>query len=93
MGEAEYKAVKENESLLQDGRVFQTAGAFDRHLLTLLGPACKYYEVTVVSADIHMVVISKDNVLGGHKEAVRSIVRMIEKGPNQGVALDLLIHR
>jgi len=45
----------------------------------LLDPQSKFYEVTGVEPDIQLNVFSKENVFGGHKEAVRLIVNMIEK--------------
>lgn len=44
----------------------------------LLDPQGKFYEVTGVIPDINMDVFSKENIFGGHKDAVRKIVSMIE---------------
>ena len=38
----------------------------------------KYYEVSGVEPDIRMTVFNKENIFGGHKEAVRKIVEIIE---------------
>lgn len=45
----------------------------------LILPNGKYYEVTGVEPDIKMTVFSKENVFGGHKNAVRKIIELIEK--------------
>jgi carboxyl-terminal processing protease len=45
----------------------------------LLLPNGKYYEVTGVEPDIKMTVFSKENIFGGHKNAVRKIIELIEK--------------
>jgi carboxyl-terminal processing protease len=39
----------------------------------------KYCEVSGVEPDIKMTVFNKENIFGGHKEAVRKIVEIIEK--------------
>ena len=41
-------------------------------------PNGKYYEVSGVEPDIKMTVFTKENIFGGHKEAVRKIVEIIE---------------
>jgi carboxyl-terminal processing protease len=45
----------------------------------LLLPNGKYYEVTGVEPDVKMTVFSKENIFGGHKNAVRKIIELIEK--------------
>jgi C-terminal processing protease CtpA/Prc len=45
----------------------------------LILPSGKYYEVSGVEPDIKMTVFPKENIFGGHKEAVRKIVEIIEK--------------
>jgi len=45
----------------------------------LLTPAGKYYEVSGVDPDIKLNVFSKENVFGGHKDAVRALMKIIEK--------------
>jgi carboxyl-terminal processing protease len=44
----------------------------------LILPNGKYYEVSGVEPDIKMTVFTRANILGGHKEAVRKIVELIE---------------
>ncbi len=44
----------------------------------LILPNGKYYEVSGVEPDIKMTVFTKENIFGGHKEAVRKIVEIIE---------------
>jgi len=39
----------------------------------------KYYEVSGIEPDIRMTVFNKENIFGGHKDAVRKIVEVIEK--------------
>jgi len=39
----------------------------------------KYYEVSGVEPDIRITVFNKENIFGGHKDAVRRIVEIIEK--------------
>ena len=45
----------------------------------LLLPNGKYYEVSGVEPDIKITVFNKENIFGGHKNAVRRIVEIIEK--------------
>jgi len=45
----------------------------------LLLPNGKYYEVSGVEPDIKITVFNKENIFGGHKDAVRRIVEIIEK--------------
>jgi len=45
----------------------------------LLSPNGKYYEVSGVEPDIKINVFSKENVFGGHKDAVRTLMEIIEK--------------
>jgi len=47
----------------------------NQRLLTTGG---KYYEVSGVEPDIKMTVFTKENIFGGHKEAVRKIVEIAE---------------
>jgi hypothetical protein len=42
-------------------------------------PNGKYYEVSGVEPDIKITVFNKENIFGGHKNAVRRIVEIIEK--------------
>ena len=46
----------------------------------LLSPEGKYYEVSGVKPDVELTLFAKENTFGGHKEAVRRIMEMIEKG-------------
>ena len=39
----------------------------------------KYYEVSGVEPDIRMTIFNTENIFGGHKDAVRKIVEVIEK--------------
>ena len=45
----------------------------------LLSPHHKIYEVTGVEPDIALKVFTKENIFGGHKEAVRNVMEIIEK--------------
>jgi len=45
----------------------------------LLLPNGKYYEVSGVQPDIKITVFNKENIFGGHKDAVRRIVEIIKK--------------
>ena len=45
----------------------------------LLSSNGKYYEVSGVEPDIKINVFSKENVFGGHKDAVRTLMEIIEK--------------
>ena len=45
----------------------------------LLLPNGNYYEVSGVEPDIKLKVFNKENIFGGHKDAVRRIVEIIEK--------------
>jgi len=56
------------------GRFYSTSS--NQRLLSSNG---KYYEVSGVEPDIKLNVFSKENVFGGHKDAVRALMEIIEK--------------
>ncbi|MFT3704162.1 MAG: S41 family peptidase [Agriterribacter sp.] len=45
----------------------------------LLSPEGKYYEVSGVKPGIPITIFSKENILGGHKQAVRELMKIIER--------------
>jgi len=49
----------------------------------LLSPNGKYYEVSGNEPDIRLKVFNKENVFGGHKDAVRALMEIIEEDISQ----------
>ncbi|RDC65597.1 S41 family peptidase [Adhaeribacter pallidiroseus] len=78
---AHVKLVGTNTLGILSGMLGKSIGRFYCTLSNqrLILPNGKYYEVSGVEPDIKMSVFTKENIFGGHKEAVRKIVEIIEK--------------
>ena len=74
------KLVGTNTLGILSGMLGKSIGAFYCTLSNqrLMLPKGKYYEVSGVEPDIKMTVFPKENIFGGHSEAVKNVVQIIE---------------